>query len=1744
MTEYDFSTVDALVDAENETDENPYAVFDKRYSSDQPEKNLTPLEQEVHDYYQDGGGVASSFKKGLLRANQTFNAAGAALGDSVMSTMPASVRDSDIGRWLQGQADEDKHDVIRDQSSVDDIPVHPTTRRMYEGAGEGDTIMDGVKGMAGAFWDSPNKAGFAIDTLVEQAPVIAATAIGTKGMGGLVGTGSAAAKAATFGTGAAIGSGSVTFGSNVAEALGADISNWDEARDYAFKRSLAQGIVDGTVGAVVPFKIGGNITNVSTQAILQAAGGSLGEAAGATAVGEEVSRADMLMEGVLELLTAPADLAMASMETFNPRKKVDDTEDTIRAAREEAASKGGDALDQAIAGSEAILKSATLKTTINNPMNAPLEPFNTEYDTGIPAVEPTPLNPVIPSQFEQALSPDNQGSIPTSGLLSPQPYGNTQTTTDNSELTLNPDTPYETRRERGNRALNERMPEPNALGLPAPDSPTMYVPDDRITGNANTGLDGMPTRLGRMDSDPIDNQIAARQRVETVQGGERVLANALSDVNKAKITEARSAKLPPQLKDQRLLNESYRSELEATVNKLDEDRKNVNSKSVNPETDDLFTAIAKKGGIDKSELSADGFDPKDLTARAGVRPVFSKKGRSVDDMAESLVEDGYLQERNVEDLKELIRGQLGGKEHYSSQASPELSLTGGNIGLSAKSFGVPAGRVQSAINKALEGKKLTANQVELVKSAIDEIEVRRSESVRDVNVERKQRNQLRKAIRNARKAEEGSLEYSTQNAPTPKYYEVDSSEFDSILDLSNDERVVAEALSEAMAVGVPASVTDELMEMHENPQQLAAAIYEQASERASNEQRQQGNRHERSEESQKQEEVGERQEASGDLGREKSQRGGSERNLEELGRPGRLDWTAEQQETGQLPDNLNTKFDPPQEGLLSSYTEAELKQKSKERKAQEDAEAKALSDAETKEKADNSVDDFDLIGSNLPADANPKQGDVFDEASDEVDTRTSGIKTLYRGGDKDGVWWSDNREYAELYGEGDIQTQEINLDEEKFFDWPENEEEGNTFLLGLSEQETDEALDERGYSGVIIEAENGELIYRKVGAAQDDASATPKAKKLADKSEPKDSLSDSSEPLEDFGEKLQGARKDMNDSFKKSYSVDDIRSMPLSKIWPKKDLASIDDKFVAAFATAARDEIPSKPRKSYKLDRWVETVKTYRELVGLMLEMRTPNEIMSRLSEFKDGSLNNFASKVKLLQSIEREYWSKIGDVAENYNAYTMKDGKEIPSPYMLVRIDGRAKFFHVSSMGDAIGQINEALNNEQSKPVAVKFEIRGRKNNYYINKKGDSEYRKLKSFTDLSEARAYLNENSSDLVDAWEAVKARDNIHKSDMRSKENSARVGEDYRSGKDVTVEEFEEAFGFRGVQFGNWVKQGKAGKDRQGMLNQAYDALMDLSTVVGVPTKAISLNGELGLAFGARGSGNAAAHYEPSNIVINLTKTSGAGSLAHEWFHALDHYFQRKRSEGSKREDSYITYNPEQLYIHKTKQGQPTSLAKLKARFKSTGASYLNPDNWKLDPNHKQGVRPEVEERFAAVVEALDNSPMLGRSLTIDKGRSNGYWSRIIERAARAFENYTIAKMQEKGLSNDFLANVSSIERFSKNPGRYPYLLENEIAPVQEAFDDLFGEIKTKETENGIALLSIDSEALAPKLSTAGKGAPVTQIKADKVISRITANWKNGSDDVRLVDSFEDLPIAIKMQAEQYKAKKTHQYNTLQ
>jgi hypothetical protein len=314
----------------------------------------------------------------------------------------------------------------------------------------------------------------------------------------------------------------------------------------------------------------------------------------------------------------------------------------------------------------------------------------------------------------------------------------------------------------------------------------------------------------------------------------------------------------------------------------------------------------------------------------------------------------------------------------------------------------------------------------------------------------------------------------------------------------------------------------------------------------------------------------------------------------------------------------------------------------------------------------------------------------------------------------------------------------------------------------------------------------------------------------------------------------------------------------------------------------------------------------------------------------------------------------------------------------------------------------------------------------YIIGKKIGREMVALRTVANLDDARQAIENDKAGLEAQLEKYKATPLERRPD-----NQPRVGDDHRNGAPVTPKVFGDTFGFRGVQFGNYVEQAR----RQSDLNEAYDALMDLAAVLEVPPRALSLDGRLGLAFGARGKGGKGApgaHYESGTVVINLTKGGGPGSLAHEWWHAADNYFANQ--------------------------------------FGATG-SYMT------DGAKAGKLRPEMVDAFERVMKATTQKGLRERSDELDGRRSKPYWNTRIELSARAFESYVIAKLQDHGAANDYLANVVSQEAWDgseaeraralergQNPS-YPYPSADEMPAVREAFDHFFQTVETKTDEAG-------------------------------------------------------------------------------
>ena len=559
------------------------------------------------------------------------------------------------------------------------------------------------------------------------------------------------------------------------------------------------------------------------------------------------------------------------------------------------------------------------------------------------------------------------------------------------------------------------------------------------------------------------------------------------------------------------------------------------------------------------------------------------------------------------------------------------------------------------------------------------------------------------------------------------------------------------------------------------------------------------------------------------------------------------------------------------------------------------------------------------------------------------------------------------------------------------------------------------------------------------------------------------------ESITDFGEKIGGARKDVWASYRDSIqgnTADEIKELPLSKAWPTPDYQKLLDSGIqpwfVAYARAARDSIPAKPQTGWKQHRWAEAVKAMRDTaLGLLEGDSSSEQLRQQIAKSGLHLAEDISNRAALYEAVGHQ--RSLADLKLRGGEYSLYNGVKYDPPKQMWTLERGTKssvlgnWPRIIATGDtkqeAIAAFKaryEELTAEPSKPKAVTFDIYSRDDGkgWFVGKKLGRNFLDLTpAFKDVKEARAYRAEHQDGLIAKLEQ-------HKAIPRERRdlNQPRVGEDMRAGQNVTPEQFASTFGFRGVEFGNWVEQGRRQRD----LNDAFDALMDMAAILGIQPKAISLNGELGLAFGARGSGGvspAAAHYEPGKMVINLTKMNGAGSLGHEWWHALDNYFSRLRG----------------------KAGDNMTEA-LDVDLAARGSNFA----------HKGEVRKEIVEAFGAVMRAIKQTALRARSGKLDSKRTKQYWTTNTEMSARAFESYLISKLQDQGASNDYLANIVDEATWEVSAklgweldNSYPYPTAGEVPGIRAGFDNFFSTLETKQEGDRVILFSKQAMAQGDK-----------------------------------------------------------------
>lgn len=807
---------------------------------------------------------------------------------------------------------------------------------------------------------------------------------------------------------------------------------------------------------------------------------------------------------------------------------------------------------------------------------------------------------------------------------------------------------------------------------------------------------------------------------------------------------------------------------------------------------------------------------------------------------------------------------------------------------------------------------------------------------------------------------------------------------------------------------------------------------------------------------------------------------------------------------------------------LQSYTEAELKQRQEAQEKAEAEAAKAEREAAAKEKAERerkeisarqaaSAENFQL--GQDPMASLSGQTSIFDAPPQPVVQAAPAQP-------------QQAQDAAEINAEPSALDYTPKQYAEAWLKW--SAESNGLPLAEVREMQGDEAglkaIEQRWVDAVVQEAKSGKPLPRKTldkllevrpnTTLPESAIPDGYQRQEARKAEKDEAAARKTKPatIEDVGEKIGGARKDVWSGFRDDIGAvpdDAIAEQPLSKVWPQPDYQKLidagHDAGTVAMVRALRDAIPAKPRQSFKVHRWAAQVKDLRAFALEMLDGQMPlQKLRTELLKAGSRDLRGIAGRAELYEAVGHGQSLEGITFAEHF--YTLYKGKPNVTLWAVEQAAKSSSFGNWPrelATGDTKEQALEAfkkLHASQSKQEAKanvpSFDIWStrRTGEIHVGKKIGRNYAELAGpFKTVREAREYRDQHLDALTTKLEKYKEIP-VERADI----NRPRVGQDMRQGLDVSPEQFREAFGFRGVEFGNWVEQGR----RQQDLNDAFDALMDMAAVLQLPPKAISLNGELGLAFGARGAGGknpAAAHYERGKVVINLTKKSGAGSLGHEWWHAVDNYFARLRGQA----DGMLT---EASDVSVLSRGPAKTFA----------------------PN--ANVRQEMVQAFSEVIKAINNTSLRARAAVLDARRAKEYWGTDPELSARAFESYLIAKLEDQNASNDYLANVVD-EKFweaqaalgMRLEGSYPYAKAGEVPVIRAAFDHFFNTVETKETDKGVAMFSRTERPVASKTTAVQMRRAMVQ----RTVGSLTQGWGQ-SPRITVVDSMSDprVPEAVR------------------
>lgn len=406
--------------------------------------------------------------------------------------------------------------------------------------------------------------------------------------------------------------------------------------------------------------------------------------------------------------------------------------------------------------------------------------------------------------------------------------------------------------------------------------------------------------------------------------------------------------------------------------------------------------------------------------------------------------------------------------------------------------------------------------------------------------------------------------------------------------------------------------------------------------------------------------------------------------------------------------------------------------------------------------------------------------------------------------------------------------------------------------------------------------------------------------------------------IEDFGQKIGGAKKDLWKS--RGLDITDIgefneaerdKFIKKDNVWIKPDYEKMykEDGYsreALFFIKSVRDSIPTKPQLPYSADqeqvnnRQEEYISFVQNLRDELLNVKTLADIESVGLNFFDE--NDYAHKNGYRWSVTETGKAAISDKLFKAIQMTPREAmrKSLEKEFLYTKEELLRLRIKVKDMNDPNLSFDGGYTNSQNR-ICVKEKVFSGTKFYYVREDSINSQEALKEkphfvavdndiiFASKTKeeaelfVEAFVNKTLGKIEEKEQEAKQEKSNRKTSLVPKqlEDVKRIGQSVRN-KEIEGQDFIDTFKIKGGEFGNWLND----KDRQANMNFAYESFKDLAKALNIEDKDISINGRLNMAFGARGSGNALAHYEPLREVINLTKMKGAGSLAHEYFHAID------------------------------------------------------------------------------------------------------------------------------------------------------------------------------------------------------------------------------------------------------------------